>query len=252
MIKKAYVLIISIILSTPGLAQNNRHNTYENIGWYNYFGTFNINNTFALHSEYQFRRANYITNWQQSLLRIGLNYTPVIGVQIRMGYAWVETFNYGDIPLNSMGKEYTEHRIFQMLQLSNKINRIELSHRFMLEQRWVGRYSNASLSKEDEFPFLNRMRYMFRIQTALKGREIIDKTPYIAIYDEIFMGFGKNVNLNVFDQNRIGILMGYRYNKNLRIEAGYLNQTIQFGRLVNSQNIFQYNNGIILNNYINF
>jgi hypothetical protein len=28
------------------------------------------------------------------------------------------------------------------------------------------------------------------------------------------MGFGKNVNENVFDQNRLAILLGYRFNKN--------------------------------------
>lgn len=251
---KKIIVFISIILLcfSDTMAQNNRLNIQENIGWYNYFGTFNVNKNFSIHSEYQFRRANYITDWQQSLLRLGINYNPINGVQIRMGYGWIETFNYGDIPLNSMGKQYTEHRLFQMLQLSNKIERFELSHRFMLEQRWVGRYSSASLNREDEYPYLNRLRYMFRVQTALKGKEIIDKTPYFAMYDEIFMGFGKNVNQNVFDQNRIALLLGYRYNRSFRIEAGYINQTVQFGRLVNGQNVFQYNNGIILNTYLNF
>ena len=79
-----------------------------------------------------------------------------------------------------------------------------------------------------------------------------DKTPYIAAYDEIFIGFGKNVAANIFDQNRIGIVLGYRFNKLLRIEAGYLNQTVQFGRLVNGKHVFQYNNGIIINTNLNF
>ena len=86
----------------------------------------------------------------------------------------------------------------------------------------------------------------------LKGKEIKDKTPYIAIYDEVFIGFGKNVNANIFDQNRIGILFGYRFNKNVRIEGGYLNQTLQYGRQINGQNVFQNNNGVILNTNFNF
>jgi hypothetical protein len=88
---------------------------------------------------------------------------------------------------------------------------------------------------------------MGRLQIPLKGREIKDKTPYAALYDELFVGFGKNVNANVFDQNRIGILLGYRFSKNVRLEAGYLNQTVQFGRQINGQNVFQYNHGLILN-----
>ena len=134
-----------------------------------------------------------------------------------------------------------------MVQLSHKEGIVDFSHRFMLEQRFVGRYSSASVEKEDEFPLLNRMRYMVRLQVPLKGKEVKDKTPYIALYDEIFVGFGENVNANIFDQNRIGILLGYRFNKNIRIEGGYLNQTVQFGRQINGQNVFQNNNGLIIN-----
>ena len=92
---------------------------------------------------------------------------------------------------------------------------------------------------------------MIRLQVPLRGKEIKDKTPYVAAYDEVLIGFGKNVNANVFDQNRIGILIGYRFNKNVRIEAGYLNQTLQLGRLVNGKNVFQNNNGIIINTNFN-
>jgi hypothetical protein len=73
----------------------------------------------------------------------------------------------------------------------------------------------------------------------------------VAAYDEIFIGFGKNVNANIFDQNRIGVLFGYRFNKNIRIEAGYISQILQFGRLINGQNLFQNNSGIILNTNFN-
>lgn len=122
----------------------------------------------------------------------------------------------------------------------------------MLEQRFVGRYSSINETTEDEFPLLNRIRYMIRVQVPLKGNEIKDKTPYLAFYDEIFIGFGKNVNMNVFDQNRIGLLLGYRFNKNIRIEGGYLNQTVQLGRQIEGKNVYQNNNGVILNTNLNF
>jgi len=180
-------------------------------------------------------------------LRVGVNYQLNPRVLFRLGYAWIETYPYGEIPINGQGRDFTEHRLFQMVQLSHKEGIIDFSHRFMLEQRFVGRYSSASVEKEDAFPLLNRMRYMVRLQLPLKGKEITDNTPYLALYDEIFIGFGENVNANVFDQSRIGVLLGYRFNKNLRIEGGYLNQTIQFGRQINGQNVFQNNNGLIIN-----
>jgi hypothetical protein len=85
------------------------------------------------------------------------------------------------------------------------------------------------------------------MQLPLKGKEINIKTPYLAIYDEVFISFGKNVNENIFDQNRVGILVGYRVSSSIRIEAGYLNQILQLGREVNNRNVFQHNNGLIIN-----
>jgi len=245
-----YIIVLLSVISGSINAQNTRLSNYNTIGWYNYFGTFKVSQKFGIHTEYQFRRTEIITEWQQSLLRVGVNYQLNPKIQFRLGYAWIETFSYGEIPINGMGKDFTEHRLFQMATLTDKVSIVDLSHRFMLEQRWVGRYSNANFTNEDEFPLLNRFRYMFRLQIPLKGKETIDKTLYISIYDEIFIGFGDNVNENIFDQNRIGILLGYRFSSLVRIEAGYLNQTLQLGREVNNRNVFQRNNGIIVN--VNF
>lgn len=232
-------------------AQNNRVSTYERIGWYNVFPTFKLEKKVSLHSEYQWRRHDYLLNGQQSLLRVGINYHYNPRVLVRVGYAWIETFPYGQIPLNGFGKEFTEHRIFEMIQLTQKENRTDFIHRFMLEQRFVGKYSHAGLSAEDEYPLLNRFRYMLRLQRPLAGKEIKDKTAYLAAYDEIFIGFGNYVNANVFDQNRFSALVGFRFNKILRAEVGYLSQIVQFGRQLNGKNVFQYNSGIILNTYLN-
>ncbi len=249
---KFLLLIILFSINLASFAQNTRLNHYNTIGWYNYFGTFKLSNKLGVHTEYQWRRDNLITNWQQSLLRIGVNYNLNPRVLLRVGYAWVETFPYGEYTLNALGRDFTEHRIFEMVQLAHKENIVDFSHRFMLEQRFVGRYSSAGETTEDEFPLLNRMRYMLRFQIPLKGNEIKDNTTYLALYDEIFVGFGKNVTANVFDQNRFGALLGFRFNKNVRIEAGYLNQILQFGRQINNQNVFQNNNGLIVNANFNF
>lgn len=44
-------LFISIINS---YSQNTRENERNDIGWYNYFGTFKLNDKFSIHSEYNF------------------------------------------------------------------------------------------------------------------------------------------------------------------------------------------------------
>lgn len=245
-------LIIILGFNNTIIAQNTRTNIKNNIGWYGYFGTFKLNKKVSLHTEYQWRRNNIITEWQQSLLRLGVNYQLNPKLQLRSGYAWAETFPYGSIPINGFGKDFSEHRMFEMATVTDKISKVDLSHRFILEQRWVGRYTNTSLTKEDEYLFLNRIRYMFRMQMPLKGEIITDKTPYLVLYNEILIGFGKNVNENIFDQNRLGILFGYKINNQVRLELGYLNQILQLGREINGSNVFQHNNGIILNTIFNF
>lgn len=241
-----------LVVTQSSLAQNTRLHDYNTIGWYGLFTTTKLSDKFGIHAEYQYRRYNLLAGWQQSLLRVGANYSLNPRVLFRVGYAWAETFPYGEFPINGLGKDFTEHRIFEMVQLSQKEGIVDISHRFILEQRFVGRYSSADLEKEDEYPFLNRIRYMLRLQLPLIGKEIKDKTPYVAVYDEIFIGFGENVAANVFDQNRIGALVGYRFNKIWRIEAGYINQILQFGRTINGQNVFQHNNGLVINAFLNF
>jgi hypothetical protein len=243
--------VILLLLSQLLVSQNTRLNHHNSIGWYNYFGTFKLSNKIGLHTEYQWRRENIITNWQQSLLRLGFNYNVNPRVLVRLGYALIETFPYGEYPINGLGRDFTEHRIFEMAQLSHKEGIFDFTHRFMLEQRFVGRYSSANVLKEDEFPLLNRARYMIRLQAPLNKKEMKDKTLYLALFDEIFVGFGENVTANVFDQNRIGALLGYRFNKSIRVEVGYINQIIQFGRQINSQSVFQYNSGIVINSNFN-
>lgn len=52
-----------------------------------------------------------------------------------------------------------------------------------------------------------------------KARKDISKY-YISAYNEIFL----NTKSSVFDRNRVYAGVGYNINKQLRLEAGYMNQ----------------------------
>jgi hypothetical protein len=250
--KSIFILLVVITISTQNsFSQNIRRSDYNSIGWWNHFATIKLNKTWGIHAEYQWRRENIVTDWQQSLARTGVNYRLNPKTLLRAGYAWILTYPYGDVPLQSAGKTFNEHRTFQMALVNDKIGRMDLSHRFMLEQRWVGRFNSSNSKSEEEFLFMNRMRYMVRAQFPLQGPTLENNEWYVEAYDELFIGFGKNVNQNIFDQNRIGVLLGYRINPMFRVEGGYFNQILQLGRFVNGQEVFQYNSGVILNTYLN-
>lgn len=115
--KKLIFTLLVVFITNLSFSQNSRLHHNNTIGWYNYFGTFKLSEKWGIHTEYQFRREELITNWQQGLLRVGLNYSVNPRVLVRVGYAMAETYPYGDVPLNGMGKDFTEHSAYEMLQL---------------------------------------------------------------------------------------------------------------------------------------
>lgn len=239
--------LLVILLSTThlGFSQGSRISESNTIGWFTTTITPKISKKISLHAEYQWRRARLVKDWQQSLLRTGITYKIHPQVSLQAGYAWVPTFPYGTYTLAAVPRIFPEHRIYEQVVLQSTVGKAALTNRLRLEQRWLGRFATID-AKEPAFVFLNRFRYMPRVDYPIGDKW------YVAAYDEIFIGFGKNVGENVFDQNRVSALVGYKTSDHFRIEGGFLNQTVQLGREIDGKNVFQYNSGLIINTYINF
>ena len=205
-------------------AQNTRIADHNFNAWFMYFGDHKLSNKWGLHTELQVRRAEVVENWQQFLLRGGINYQLSRNVAGTLGYAFVKTFPYGDFPVV---KAFPEHRIYEQLQFKNKEENFALLHRYRLEQRWI------TPAGKDTAVYTNRARYMFKAMFPLvkiteeNKSAFVPEGPYLAAYDEIFVNFGKNVQQNIFDQNRLYFAFGYQLSAKTAIEAGYLNQIIQ-------------------------
>ncbi len=230
-------------------AQEQRLNDNNSIGWLAYTGNFKISPKLSIHTEYQWRRTDGLKHWQQGLFRTGVNYAITKDVSINAGYAFAETFIYGDYPANFA---FPEHRLYEQVIIKNPIGKLDLNHRFTLEQRFVGRVTALNNVKSTEYIYLNRMRYRVRAEVPLtKGNA--GKNIWSAIaQDEIFIGWGNKIGTNIFDQNRIGLLLGYRINKQIKLEAGYINQTLLQARRVNDKPVYQHNNGFLLASNLSF
>lgn len=239
-----------MLFVVQAFAQNNRVNDYNNINWLQTFNTISIHEKWSLHLEYQWRRENGFKNWQQSLLRVGTNYKLNDAVTAHMGYGWIETFPYGDYPIASAGT-FPEHRLYEQITFRQPINKWTFTHRFRIEQRWLGKVKNNTESKREieSWTFLNRFRYQFRSQYAFWKKN--DQQFYGVLADEIFIAAGKNLGTNIFDQNRFFAMMGYRMTKNIALEFGYINQTLQQGKMIDDKSIVQRNNGIVISSFIN-
>jgi len=230
---------------TAGAQRLQDHNF---ISWNSSFNTIYMSRHVSLWLEYQWRREDFVRNWQQSLARGGVQYHFNNGVSAMVGYGYIITFPYGDFPAGP--HRIPEHRIFEQMVWSESIGRVSLNHRLRLEQRMLAKVDQkkAEFAVKD-WPYLNRVRYQLRATVPLNHAKMQDKTWYITAFDELFIGFGSNVNQNIFDQNRIGLLGGYQFNKTFRIEGGIFNQTVQQASLVTGKEVIQYNSGPMLNFY---
>lgn len=240
---KTILLIPVLYFPLLCLAQNDRLKDPNNTNWIQSFNTIGLHKKWSLHVEYQWRRTDGFKHWQQSLLRIGVNRKLNEQVTLHAGYGWIETFPYGDFPIANAGT-FPEHRIYEQASIRQPINKWTLTHRFRIEQRWLGRVSQGTDRKIEDWTFLHRFRYQFRAQVSFS------KKWYAVAADEIFIGAGKNVGINIFDQNRVFLLAGFTINRRISIEAGYFNQTLLQGRRINDKSIVQGNNGAVVSSFV--
>jgi hypothetical protein len=245
--KTIALALLFITLCLVSFSQEQRLHDKNTLGWFMYAGTFKIKPKISIHTEYQWRRADGIKNWQQGLLRTGINYAVTKDVSLNAGYAFAESFPYGEYtPVNT----FPEHRIFEQVVINNPVGNVLLTHRFTLEQRFVGAVSLQNGQKNTVFNYLNRIRYRLRAELPLTRHKQPDKKVWsVAFMDELFIGWGNNIGANIFDQNRLLLLLNYKVSKTIKLEGGYLSQIVQQGKRINDKTVFQYNNGFILATY---
>ena len=189
-----------------------------------YFGDHPIktDSKWGIHMEGQWRRHDLGLDWQQLLLRTGVNYDFSKNLQVTAGYCFVDTRRYGEIPLAPA--TFGEHRLFQQAVLKQTAGKWQISHRYRLEERFIDEKRVPIPGGPHEhvrWRYENRFRYMFRMMRPIKG-------PWgVAFYDEPFIAFGRNVASDVFNQNRAYAAITRKLPGSSRLEIGYMNQVVQ-------------------------
>ena len=237
------------LLALTGYGQNERISDDNRVGWYTYNGDHKLADRWQLHTEYQWRRIDFIRTWQQSLARVGLVYALNDRVQVSAGYTNFITYPYGRYPSADRGVPVPEHRIYQDLELADTVGRLQLSHRFRLEQRWLAQLSDANPRAVAEWEYQNRIRYQLSLTYPLSGPTVDKGEFYLNAFDELFISFGKNVGENIFNQNRISGGLGYQFTDDFQLELNYFNRILQHADLEprSGRRIFDYDNGFRLN-----
>jgi hypothetical protein len=197
--KKTF-LLLALIFSISTLAQEIGDNKLGS--WHMYFGTNKISEKVSIHTEAQLRYYEQAKNFNQLLLRTGVNYHINPNAIATFGYGFIET----DGTFSELADlaNSTEHRIFEQFILKNKVGQFKFEHRYRLEHRFI----NFADRKETQ----NRARY--RLQVTLPLTDIF----FLNFYDEIFL----NLQNSVYGQNRLYGAIGLNVTDNLSVQVGYL------------------------------
>lgn len=184
-------------------------------------------------------------NLNQHVFRPYIHYqmSPAVRFSL-MPLGWIGTNRFSNGEPSAF---FSELRVSPQVILTQQLNRVRIDHRLRYEFRWLG----ANQAVEDKSfiyggdfstsTFRKRFRYQIKGSMPIGKAKMEDKTWYVQAYNELMINMGENVpNLNIFDQNRLLIGLGYRINTNLSVEMGYMQQSI-----------FRFNNAVKNNVEIN-
>jgi len=192
--------------------------------WYNYFGNQGFGKGWNFHNEIQYRNHNLGGDLDQLLIRTGIGYnlTPNNN-NILLGYGYI--LNQPYIADTDEKTEFSEHRIFQQFTTKQALGRVNMQHRYRVEERFF----------QDKYA--TRFRYHLSLTIPL-NKKVMDKgAVYLSAYNELFI----NAQKEHFDRNRLYGAVGYNIRKDLRFEVGFMQQVAR-ARTTNQLQVAIFNN----------
>lgn len=239
---------IFLVLSFASFGQSPRLHDAHSLGWLVYVGDHQMAPKWAVHTEFQLRRVDWLRDPQQLMARLGLVRALGTRVKASVGYTYFQSHRYGayaEVP----GRAEPENRLYEDLTLQDQLGRLGLKHRVRLEQRWLGSRAANGQGPVQQWEYQNRIRYQLAATFPLQGAKIDDNEFYLTGFDELFIGFGQNVNQNVFNQNRLSGGVGFQVTTNAKAEINYLYQVRSHAAPdpASGQPVVELNHGVTLN-----
>jgi len=198
--------VVGLGLIQPMYSQDTGEKTLG--AWYMYFGTHRLSQRWSLHNEAQFRYYDLGTNFNQVLLRAGMNYHATNNSLITLGFAYIDTdtsfSDFESTPGAEQGQNIPERRIFEQFIKKQRWGSLAAEHRFRLEQRF--------LTPGDTPKTEHRTRYRIQLTKPLNERFFINA------YNELFV----NLQDDWFGQNRAYAALGVYLNQAFNFQMGYL------------------------------
>jgi hypothetical protein len=161
--------------------------------------------TWRFQFDVQHRDHNLLGDLDQIIIRPGIQYFHKPSKSSYLaGYAFFLFQNEGQPNVN-----VTENRLFQDIDLRHNVSRLSIRHRYRFEERFI-----------ENQPFAFRLRYAVFVNIPINRKEIVAKTFYIPLWNEVFI----NAQGIPFDRDWLYGGIGYQIMDNLGIQLGAMNQ----------------------------
>lgn len=216
--KLTNVLFSSFLVSCIFVnAQTKKNIDHQNLLWTRYYNQLELNSKWSIHSEFDNRV--FLDSIVQNLFVVRVQGRRKISEQVELGAGLVYFSVATQDPEVNLGFNIPEYRLQQDVTWKKNWNKIGLSQRFQIEERFFQNFDSEGLT--DGTTFFWRFRYRLQGEYTFWKKE----KQYLKaiLYDEIMINAGKKVVYNTFDQNRVYASLQYGINSAVAVELGYMN-----------------------------
>ena len=226
MLKRVLLIAALFLACGAGVEAQQKEIASSTNGWFLLMNEFRFSPKWFLSTELHLRGAGVVDDWQQILLRPAINYRINPAVDLTFGYTYIRSYPYGEQPLKTI---VPENQLWQQVHVRHAIGKTGLSHRYRLEERWIGQVAPDAAGGFfiDGNTYAQRFRYRLLARLPLYTIEEGKKQLFVSAWDELFINLEKNFMPANFQQNRIYAGLGYQFSPVANLQAGYMKQVIR-------------------------
>jgi hypothetical protein len=211
-------ILLSLFLFSAGVnAQTEKNVDKQSLLWMRYYNQLELNNKWSVHTEIDNRIFINPVTQNTFVSRVQVRDKITDKVELGAGFAYFSVATQD--PEVKTGFHIPEYRLQQDATVKQTLGKVNLTHRYMIEERFV--HNASKLMLEDGTTFYLRFRYRIQGDYTFWKKE----KQYLKgiLSDEIMINGGNKIIKNTFDQNRVYAAVQVGVSPAVALEFGYLN-----------------------------
>lgn len=205
---RAHVFVWFALLSAGLSAQEERTIEQGFNSWYAGTMVAHLSSTMDFVGQYHFRRTDLGSEWQQSLLFLGAEWTSPS--RLKWSAAYGNIINFPD------GEAKQEHRLFEQLVYTFPAGKWSIGHRHRVEHQWL---------EQKDYAMHHRYRIDF---SATRSLNQTGSWKFRAHNESLIAMFDRTTDV-FYQQNWFGVGLVHAFSPNSSLSLEYLNQFIVSG-----------------------